>query len=469
MKTFLFQVLIANASLILVYFLYKLLLARTTFYKANRWFLWAGILVSCLAPFVRLAVLPAPKPILLPVVLSDATTVADTAGTMPVWSLESYLYNGLFLVLMAGILFFIGRSVIRLWSVYRLHRQSMPAQKEGLAYRELKPGIAPFSFGRYIYLNSDSYTAEQLEAIICHEQVHVRERHTLDILLMELLQALFWYNPCLPGLKRAVSQNLEYIADEQVVNLTANKAQYQYSLLHVSTGNRYIHLTNSFNLQNLKNRITMMNQSKTPKAQWYRYVLAMPLIIAAGFSFSLTHAQEQVILIKSKASTGTVTNTNKESTPERPVTVKVVNDAPAVQRKEIAVVKVEGPAKLQAAKDALDVQDADYKDAAVKVYMDDKSDQVTVVAKNGTLSAQKITVTNVSDNHTKDESKHEIKIKSGLNKAILIIVNGKEQTDMSLTDLNPNDIKTMSVYKDPETIKKYGEKAKDGVVVIETK
>jgi hypothetical protein len=142
----------------------------------------------------------------------------------------------------------------------------------------------PFSFGDSIYLNKNSHTDKELEEIIMHEYVHVKQRHSVDILIAELLCIVNWYNPFSWFMRHSIRQNLEFIADDNVVRSGINKKDYQYHLLKV-VGIPQYRIANQFNFSSLKKRIIMMNRQKSAKIQLLKFMFILPLLAVTLLAF----------------------------------------------------------------------------------------------------------------------------------------------------------------------------------------
>ncbi|RQO32253.1 hypothetical protein DBR32_01190 [Taibaiella sp. KBW10] len=512
MKDMLFQLLIANVCLIVVYTVYKGLLAKVTFYKWNRWFLLGAMVIAFTAPFIKLAILP-PSPELVIEVTETASPMVYSAPLREVSFWQTYAYPMLLSLIVVGAFVFLLRFVIRLLSLYKVHRNSEVQYWKGIAYRRLNEEVGPFSFAGNIYLNPDLYTDAQITAIITHEYIHVKGGHSFDVLFAELLSILFWYNPLLYKLKDVVNQNLEYIADQEMIEKRMDKKQYQYSLLHVSAQNKYLYLTNSFNIHNLKNRIIMMNQNQTSKSRLFKYALAIPVIIAVGFSFSLTQAQSKTEKLSNAmqynqvavtdVNTGTAAIVNRKDASDKKMsaikgidyvdgqayTVEVsakdasgaakgrhnledqMNAAYAVEAVAVNDQESSGQKASVAIENKKKKNDAaaDYEKEAVNIYIDQQNEQVVVANEDGRISARKISYTQVSKAEGKKGIKQKIKIESSDDSTPLIIVNGVEKNKMKLTEIKADDVMTMTVLKDKTATEKYGEKGKNGVILIETK
>jgi hypothetical protein len=128
-------------------------------------------------------------------------------------------------------------------------------------------------------LNPQLYTSTQLEQIIRHERVHTKQWHSLDVLVVELLAALFWFHPVVYLLKREVKLNLEYIADEQVLLEGADRKAYQYHLLRMSAPATRLPAVTYFNFSYLKSRIHRMNMTPSTRRVVWRYGVLLPVIL----------------------------------------------------------------------------------------------------------------------------------------------------------------------------------------------
>lgn len=128
------------------------------------------------------------------------------------------------------------------------------------------------------------HTAIELKEILAHEKTHVRQLHSFDVMIGELTTIICWINPAAWLLKREIRQNLEFLADNQVIESGFDAKNYQYHLIRLAYQTPEIKLTNNFNVSPLKKRITMMNQKKTPKTGMLKYLLIVPLVSALVIS-----------------------------------------------------------------------------------------------------------------------------------------------------------------------------------------
>jgi hypothetical protein len=144
----------------------------------------------------------------------------------------------------------------------------------------LPKGVAPFSFFKAIFVNPETYSDEDIGEIVQHEQAHVRQGHTYDVLFGELICVFLWMNPFAWLLKRCMRENLEFLADQHVLHKGFDPKSYQYHLLQLSCQHSDANLANHFNVSQLKTRIVMMNKKRTSRAGLGKYTLALPLFAA---------------------------------------------------------------------------------------------------------------------------------------------------------------------------------------------
>ncbi|MBD2723868.1 M56 family metallopeptidase [Hymenobacter armeniacus] len=281
----------ANGALLLFALAYFGLLRRLTFFRLNRFYLLFALLFSAVYPLLPVPALLPPEPAApVAVVLMDTATGPATeptaAPSAPIdWNAVALAVYG------AGVALGLGRLLVQLLSLARLRRLSRPAVVSGVAVRVLPGDVSPFSFGSTIYLNPAQHPALELTAVLRHEQVHVRHWHTLDVLLAHVAQAAAWCNPAAWLLRRALLDNLEYLADHAALQSGLDRRAYQYSLLRLSQAQPGPALVSHFTFPTLKNRVAMMNTPLSSTGQLARYFVAGPLVLAATLGFSGARAQ----------------------------------------------------------------------------------------------------------------------------------------------------------------------------------
>jgi hypothetical protein len=292
---------IAKASLVLALFLlaYNCFLKKETFFTTNRWYLLAGLITSVVLPFISYTkviwVDPAPATAYNTIDLQQLVmwqqAQAQTPAT-PEFTINWFdVLAGMYL---AGVLFFLIRFFIDLYSLRKLI-SNRPIVKDGHFLMVDSTGIkSPFSFFNYIVYNSAVLGEEELQSIICHEKVHSRQNHSLDMIIAQLFCVAFWFNPFSWMYKKSISQNLEFIADAEATKLIADKQAYQKTLLKITVQPECIAITNHFYQSLIKKRIVMLNKQQSKKISSWKYGIVLPALVAFMLVFQVqTIAQEK--------------------------------------------------------------------------------------------------------------------------------------------------------------------------------
>jgi len=191
------------------------------------------------------------------------------------------------------------RLLFQIQQVCRIINKSRREKINGIIYCYHELDLPVFSFFHYLVINKAQYSPAEVEQIIAHEQVHIRQQHNFDLLLVEVLHALCWINPLLIGFKRTVKLNLEFMADKVVLDSGADPLSYQYTMLRCLRPSQ-LPLVNLFASSKIKTRIHMMNKENSPGRNLYKYALVLPLLTGAYFivnplkarAMPLTHPQE---------------------------------------------------------------------------------------------------------------------------------------------------------------------------------
>lgn len=252
----------ANLAIIVFTLFYWLLLRKVTFYRINRVYLLFAIIFTLLFPFIDISFFSPTQLAALPNIMPGVFIQPQTTGT------NAWYYISL--IWITGFAACTIRLCFQFYSLYTLHRQSIPAKETGYI-RVVKDQISPFSFGPYIYINPQLHSHEQLNIVLLHEQIHVKHKHTLDILLVEILLLINWFNPATWLLRKAVKENLEYATDNLVLKNGVMPKEYQYHLLSTTCITPAFTVQNSFTIADLKKRIIQMNTEKTSSSRLLSY------------------------------------------------------------------------------------------------------------------------------------------------------------------------------------------------------
>lgn len=286
-----------NVGLILFYALYKLVCTRDTFFRSRRFILIVSLVLPFILPFIDVrewlesrdrmimlthfdysAVLPEI------VVGSEAAETGNRVFVLSEWI--GYLY-------LAGVVVLLVRLAVQAFSLSRLILRMLEKEINGVRVKCLNdPSGGPFSFFGSIFMNPAAVKEDEISEIL----THVKQHHSVDVLLAEMVSICCWMNPFAWLLKREVRLNLEFLADRKVMEAGFATKSYQYHLLGLAYNHKY-GLSNNFNFSHLKQRIIMMNKKKSNATGHIKYALfvlpAFALLVAGNISCSQDASQTE--------------------------------------------------------------------------------------------------------------------------------------------------------------------------------
>ncbi len=273
----LYYLLEANLYLVLFYGFYRLFLQNETFYNLNRYFLLIATVISFALPILQLGFLKPsfekingevvymgeipPPPMEPPSAASLSNPFADVN-----WFYVVYLIIAF------------GFAVKLSFSIYKIIKIWLKAKKHtagDITLVEVNGESTAFSFFNLLFIHP---TLANQPAVLKHEMVHIKQRHSFDVVFFELVQIICWFNPILHFIKKDIKLLHEYIADELTTNADVQKHEYALFLIQNSFGLRAQPITNQiFNQSILKRRINMLNKKKTAAWARLRLLLVVPL------------------------------------------------------------------------------------------------------------------------------------------------------------------------------------------------
>jgi len=318
-----------NIAIALFYLFYRLVFYHDTFWATRRFYLVFSILLSAVYPLISVTgwlERQEPMQAIMAnyVQLNEITVSATPASIITMENLILAVYAIVSFILL-------GKMVFQLASVLRWKFKGERLLLDGIEIRAINEKITPFSFFHTIFMNPELHNKPETRQILTHESTHARQWHSLDILLSELLTVICWINPAVWLLKREIRHNLEFLADNSVVQSGIDPQNYQYHLLQLSCQIPENQLINKFNVSPLKKRITMMNQQKTKKAGILKYSLIVPLALALVLS---SNAEALVSNAKNIISQKTNESTESSATINSPAPASSKESA-IVEKKEV--------------------------------------------------------------------------------------------------------------------------------------
>ena len=260
------------------YMFYRLLLSRETYHRVNR----AVLLGTAIASFILpLCVITLHKTVVVSggsglVTLDGLGTVELAEPQTPLWQTIAVV------VFFAGMAASLGFTLYNIFQVWRLiSRSERHQQPDGTVVCVADREVSPFSWMHYIVLSPSDYEAQDA-SVLAHERGHISLHHSLDVVLVDTLTALQWFNPAMWMLRQDLRAIHEYEADAAVLSQGINMRQYQYLLIQKAVAACGYSVANGITHSTLKNRINMMlTNKKTNRASWLKLLAMLPIVGAA--------------------------------------------------------------------------------------------------------------------------------------------------------------------------------------------
>ncbi len=282
---FIIYLLESSACMIIFYLFYRLVLAGQTFFMMNRAYLIATAILSLIIPLFSIDISSANQAIgyymLNPIVV--------TAGS----GLESAISNLSFtdiilIVYLTGASLFMIRFIYQIFQLITIVRKFGISRNYGINIILTDNSLSPFSFFNMVFLDKSHLSPEEFNHIIEHEKMHIRQKHTIDLLLLELFGIFQWFNPFVRLYIKSIKEIHEHLADREVIRNGANLKSYMELIMKRSGGVRFFEMANNFNFLTIKRRIKMIGSAKPPKISFFRFVLLLPVVSGLLLVFACT-------------------------------------------------------------------------------------------------------------------------------------------------------------------------------------
>lgn len=299
MNSWLLFLLKSTLVLSLLYLFFRLLMRNETFFRVSRSVLLFIVFASVVIPFIYLPQSNNPvvsikldpifqgNTIIEKPVQIDETTPATYSSITNLEESQPIVISTRTVILfiyLTGVFISLLLFVYSIFSVLRLFRKSRKSIREGIPVMIHNADIPAFSFKRRILISKYDYDTNA-EAILAHELSHIRHGHFYDLMLMELVKIIYWFNPLIYRMGRDLRDIHEFQADEHTLNSGVDSTKYQLLIIQKCVGHQSFALANSFNHCQIKKRITMMNKSKTSKAWCWKVATFLPLLALLLMAF----------------------------------------------------------------------------------------------------------------------------------------------------------------------------------------
>lgn len=325
-------------SLALFYIAYWVFLKNETFFKLNRFYLFFSVIISLFTPMlnIQLGQDSFLTKLVLPIdqyeqhmigndqIKNDMLVSENDAATLSKNGVlvddannihpghehkgSSFLYKGsdheqninwltiLLIIYFIGVAFFLIRFLVNFIWIFSYVFKNKPQSIFGMKVIKIEKNISPFSFVNFIFISNKEYPEAELTKIISHEKIHIQQKHSIDLILVELFFAFQWFNPFVWFHKKAIKITHEYLADLGALNSGIDLTGYQYSLLNQVLSENNIEMTSTYNLS-IKKRIEMMMKKRSTKLAALKLGIALPILIflLSAFAFNTSSSVKEVI------------------------------------------------------------------------------------------------------------------------------------------------------------------------------
>jgi hypothetical protein len=317
MDSFLQFLLESAVCLAVFYAAYWIFLKNETYFALNRVYLVSALLVSLAIPLIKLTS-PFVTREVAPLSLGALSGAPPASPRLSLSLLLAAIYG-------IGVLALSARFIFQLVQIIRTIRSCPKQECRDCRYVFTEKEIQPFSFFNYIFLNTDSIPLEHLPRILDHERVHIKQYHSMDILIMELVTILQWFNPFVWPYKKSLKETHEYLADNAVIAQGCSAPGYQLLILEQHVGGKLVELAHNFHQSQIKRRITMITKIKSRRAAKLKLLFVLPL---AAF-LVLVLAEPKVV-----AKTADLTPQWQEDTGRQPADATVPQDKQKQKQEE---------------------------------------------------------------------------------------------------------------------------------------
>lgn len=273
----------SGACLAIFMVFYKFFLEKENMHIFKRYYLLGALLIAFGIPFITFTH------------YIEATPVSNVSIPMNFIVQENviqipetnYLPIILWSIYGIGVLIFGAKFLINLLQIIFKISRNPKRKSNAIIHVLLSDLITPHTFFNYIFLNKQKFEKHEIpQEVFWHEETHAKQKHSFDVLFVELLQVVFWFNPLIYFSKQAIKMNHEFLADQAVLNKGISPYNYQHILLAFSSTAAEPQLTNAINYSSIKKRFTVMKTNTTKQKIWFRSMMLLPLLALTLYGFS---------------------------------------------------------------------------------------------------------------------------------------------------------------------------------------
>jgi TonB family protein len=365
----------SGISLALFYGIFWLFMRNDTSFLTSRLYLLFSAVFSMIIPFITIKI-PVQASTSNYVYLLEAVVITPGELTKSISSNQN-LNQLWWLVYFAGAGFVLIRFLIQLFRLGWMIQKFGVIKSDQLNIVKTNQDNSAFSFLNFIFLGSNITDPKQLDKIIAHEKMHMRQKHSIDLILLEFLTVVQWFNPFIWFCKSTIRNLHEYLADQGVLLDGFSKADYQQMLVNQTFGIQYNYVTNHFNQSLIKRRFIMMSKNQKNRFQYFKAMVVLPVSMIMVLFFSISVVPDLIAQETTKPEKKQKESTLVEQSSQNEEVFVVVEDMPQYPGGEEARIKFM-------------IENIKYPEEARKKGVEGTVYVTFVIEKDGTINSIKI-------------------------------------------------------------------------------
>jgi len=465
----------SGISLIMFYLFYWLLMRKSTHFGLNRMTLATSLIASLVLPLIKIDFTPEMVATSLPVMSLNLTNVVQIVSTPePAWGIREIVV----LIYFSGLAITLFRLIYQSIYIHAIAKMSKSITRGEHTIVLIEKEITPFAYFRKIFIPASKIQENTFESILAHEKSHLRQYHFLDLFLIEVVTIVQWFNPVVWLYERSMKEVHEYMADDEVLKQGVSKGNYQALLVNQALGGPVFTISHQFNQSLILKRIVMMTKMKSPQLTKIKVLLFIPLTAGLLMAFSNPEPIVNPVVEKVEALKQQITNSNllpeiasQNSIDKSKETItikgKVIDGSTSKPLEGVNIIVMgttigttsdaNGNFEINAEtiKMELTFSYVGYGTVAKEFTTSGKID---VLMKKGTTDLNEIVVTYLGE-------KQNDKIKTDP----YVIIDGVPSDRKTMSQLDQTKIESINILKDDKAISAYGEKGRNGVIIVTMK
>jgi len=465
----------SGIALSVFYLFYWLLMRKSTHFGLNRLTLATSLLASLVLPLIKIDLTPEVVASSIPVISLDLTTIVQVVSKPePAWGIREIVL----LIYFSGLAITLFRLVYQSMYIHVISKMSRTITKGKHTIVLVEKDITPFAYFSKIFIPASKIEESSFESILAHEKSHLSQYHFLDLFLIEIVTIIQWFNPIIWLYERSLKEVHEYMADDEVLKQGVPRGNYQALLVNQALGGPVFTISHQFNQSLILKRIVMMTKMKTPQMAKIKVLLFIPLTAVLLMAFSNPEPLINPVVEKVEALTHQIkginilpdnsTSLNIVDSENRPILIngKVIDASTSKPIEGVSII-IQGTT----------TGTTTDKNGAFKIKSE-SSDLILIfshIGYNTSFNEFKSDNNNVIIQMVKNvqELTEVVVLYPNENQSIkpkpYYVVDGVPSDEATVNALLANGIESVSVLKDESATILYGEKGKNGVVLISTK